>query len=159
MAGIVLNREDLSFSAAHFVTSGGVLEELSGHSYQLSLAMTGDLDSEGILVDFRDIKPAIKSVIQKYNHKTLVPLQSPYITVRVKGDSTTVECGSMHFVLPTSHCVFVDAVNSSTEILSGTILNEFLSLLQDELIRRLDYVRLTISESPGQSAFAECSMR
>lgn len=60
------------FSAAHRLTgSGGKCEELHGHNYKVEVIVEGDELKEGILLDFRELKSALKEVLTKIDHRYL----------------------------------------------------------------------------------------
>ena len=56
---IVIKR--FTFDAAHFVPSyHGKCEALHGHTYRLAVAVEGDLDAEGMVIDFAVLKDIVK---------------------------------------------------------------------------------------------------
>lgn len=153
--GLTLDREDLGFSAAHFMTSDGVLEELSGHSYQLSVEIIGALSSEGFIIDFRVLKPILKDIISIFNHKTIIPTRSDFIVVDRQEENVHIHYNEEFFSIPEAHCVLLDVPNISTEVLSGVMLRMLLDTLPPKITTALEKVRFAISESPGQTAFVE----
>lgn len=65
------------FSAAHSLREyKGQCEELHGHNWRVEIALTsGRLDSIGLVVDFRQLKAELKSVLEKLDHKHLNKLK------------------------------------------------------------------------------------
>ena len=61
------------FSAAHRLTgSGGKCESLHGHNFHVTLEVKGDeLDENGMLIDFKELKSALKTVLAKLDHSDL----------------------------------------------------------------------------------------
>lgn len=61
------------FAAAHRLTgSGGKCEALHGHNFRVTLEVMGDeLDDNGMLIDFGDMKKILKSVLGELDHSDL----------------------------------------------------------------------------------------
>lgn len=61
------------FSGAHrLVGSGGRCEALHGHNFHVTLEVKGDhLDKTGMLVDFGDLKKALKTILAELDHSDL----------------------------------------------------------------------------------------
>ena len=62
-----------SFSAAHMLKAvGGKCEELHGHNFKVEATVTAEnLNSSGILVDFRNVKEWLQEILDKLDHKHL----------------------------------------------------------------------------------------
>lgn len=62
-----------SFSAAHSLREyGGSCENLHGHNYRVEIAVQSDqLNSIGIVMDFRDLKKLLKEVLSGMDHSYL----------------------------------------------------------------------------------------
>ena len=64
---------DYSFSAAHALRDyKGENESTHGHNYKVRVSVEGEqLDSTGLLVDFIDLRDAVKSVVDRLDHRFL----------------------------------------------------------------------------------------
>ncbi|MDV8008957.1 6-carboxytetrahydropterin synthase QueD [Rhodococcus sp. IEGM 1318] len=62
-----------SFEASHQLPwHAGKCAKLHGHSYQLDVTVSGPLSSDGIVIDFGDLKAVVtKHVLDKYDHAHL----------------------------------------------------------------------------------------
>lgn len=62
-----------TFSAAHLLAEiGGKCEELHGHNFKVEVSVGApDLNSEGILVDFRQVKKWLKDILDRMDHQHL----------------------------------------------------------------------------------------
>lgn len=62
-----------SFSAAHLLTEiGGKCEELHGHNFKVEVTVGApNLNSEGILIDFRLVKKWLKDILEQMDHQHL----------------------------------------------------------------------------------------
>jgi 6-pyruvoyltetrahydropterin/6-carboxytetrahydropterin synthase len=153
---IEVDREDFNFSASQLLVSGGRLEELSGHNYQLSVRLRGRPDVDGIIRDFREVKGAIRLLISELNHRTLVPLEHNSLDVQVSDEVTLTGPGGERIVLPLAHCLLLPIINTSCECLANYVLQR----LWEEL--KLDQTEgcalsVSVGESPGQRAWVERS--
>lgn len=63
----------LKFSAAHNLRKlKGKCEALHGHNYKVEILVSSkELTEEGIVMDFGDLKSALKEVLEKLDHKYL----------------------------------------------------------------------------------------
>ncbi len=61
-----------SFSAAHTLDIGGKCENLHGHNFTVDVTVASkNLDSEGLVVDFRILKAWTDDVLEQLDHKFL----------------------------------------------------------------------------------------
>lgn len=60
------------FSAAHAVSVGGVMEELHGHDWRVTLLLRGErLDEEDLLVDFHLVELALGEAVAPFAGRTM----------------------------------------------------------------------------------------
>ncbi len=65
---------------------------LRGESWIVDLQLDGGLDEQGMVFDFGLVKPAVKQVIDEgVDHRLLVPLRSPHLSLERDGNSVTLE--------------------------------------------------------------------
>jgi len=64
---------ETDFSAAHQIKeAGGHCENLHGHNYKVQVFLEGEnLDTTGMLVDFREVKKKVKRCVDKLDHTYL----------------------------------------------------------------------------------------
>lgn len=64
---------DYTFAAGHALRNyKGKCENVHGHNYKLRVTVEGPaLDSTGLLVDFLDLRAAIKSLVDRLDHQFL----------------------------------------------------------------------------------------
>ena len=67
-----------SFSAAHILSEiGGKCEELHGHNFKVEITVAaGELNSTGLLIDFRFLKKVLGEILEDIDHKHLNTLIS-----------------------------------------------------------------------------------
>ncbi len=66
-------RVEASFSAAHFLQDyHGKCERLHGHNYKVYAHVKGsELDAGGMLLDFSELKKALRAVCEELDHRNL----------------------------------------------------------------------------------------
>ena len=62
-----------SFAAGHYLRNyKGKCENPHGHNYKVQVTLRGaELDKAGLLLDFKDVKDVMKSVIERLDHQML----------------------------------------------------------------------------------------
>src|SRR5262245_22673723 len=83
-------KEQLTFSAAHFITlPNGTCERLHGHNYRVAAEVSGPLDECQCVIDFIALRDALAALMGPLDHRVLLPTASRQI--RVTADKRTVE--------------------------------------------------------------------
>ena len=64
---------EYSFAAGHALRGyHGKCENVHGHNYKVRVVVSGEqLDSAGLLMDFVDVKQAIKALVERLDHRFL----------------------------------------------------------------------------------------
>ena len=78
---VVVEKEYLKFSAAHFIAYKGFREPLHGHNYQVSVAISGAVGPDGYVLDFGIVKQLTKEVCAELDERVLVPAKSDCLTI------------------------------------------------------------------------------
>jgi 6-pyruvoyltetrahydropterin/6-carboxytetrahydropterin synthase len=62
-----------SFSSAHLLSQiGGKCEELHGHNFRVEVTVAApDLNEAGLLIDFREVKKWLGTILEQMDHKHL----------------------------------------------------------------------------------------
>jgi len=61
------------WEAAHRIPwHPGKCQNLHGHSYKMDVEFEGDVDSNGIVIDFNDIKALIDPYVELFDHSTII---------------------------------------------------------------------------------------
>jgi 6-pyruvoyltetrahydropterin/6-carboxytetrahydropterin synthase len=64
---------DYSFAAGHALRNyKGKCENVHGHNYKVRVSVQGEnLDSTGLLIDFVDLRQAVKTIVDRLDHQFL----------------------------------------------------------------------------------------
>ena len=151
---VSVSKDYLTFSAAHFLTiPDHRCESLHGHNYVVTVIVEGPVDrSTGFVVDFAAVKKVLRPVIERIDHKVLVPAINQTVKILIEGDATVVEYrGARRFQFPTAHVAVVPVSDTTAELLA-----EYLAVaVRDGLVAAgvggIESVLVDVEESPGQS--------
>ena len=77
-----------SFAAGHFLRNyKGKCENPHGHNYKVLVTLQGnELDKAGLLLDFKDLKHAIKAVIERLDHQMINEIE-PFTLVNPSAEN------------------------------------------------------------------------
>jgi 6-pyruvoyltetrahydropterin/6-carboxytetrahydropterin synthase len=134
----------MHFSASHFLKSEDEVENLHGHNYMLTVKLTGPLNEDGMVYDFREVKSKALSICKRLDHKVLLPEKSETIKVKKSEEFIEVLVGEKRYVFPEEDCVIIPTKATSTELLAQHIL-ELLDFPKEFI------VKVCVSESEGKT--------
>jgi 6-pyruvoyltetrahydropterin/6-carboxytetrahydropterin synthase len=77
-----------SFAAGHYLRHyKGKCENPHGHNYKVRVTLAGEaLDKAGLLVDFKDLRDAMKQVIERLDHQMINDLE-PFTTLNPSAEN------------------------------------------------------------------------
>ena len=122
---IEVAKDYFNFASAHFlIFANGRREPLHGHNYQVSVAMEGELDRAGVVLDFITFKPLVKQVCDALDHRTLIQTSSSAIQVRKNAQEVEILYKKQKLVLPRGDVILLPIANTSTELLAEYIARQ-----------------------------------
>jgi 6-pyruvoyltetrahydropterin/6-carboxytetrahydropterin synthase len=155
---IRLDKEYFKFSCAHFlIFPDGSKERLHGHNYHVEVEIEGDLNSEGLVIDFLDAKPVIRELCDSLDEHWLVPGRHPELKIEHREDGhSSVVYREERYLVPTRELFVLPLNNTSVENLATWFGRELHGRLVERFgasqVRRLS---VAISETPGQRGVYE----
>ena len=123
-------RAEFGFYAAHIALYNGEVEPLHGHTFQVALRVSGQLDASGVVAEFSEIKPARRDAVAPLRRRTLVPGQAPELRITPNSESLSIICGRKQYLLPAEDVTMLPLVNTTLEALAGYLLSQVLPQLQ-----------------------------
>ncbi|MFX0107030.1 MAG: 6-pyruvoyl tetrahydropterin synthase family protein [Candidatus Hodarchaeota archaeon] len=138
----------MHFSSAHFVVGADYSESLHGHNYKVELKLIGQLNEEGMVLDFRDVKKKVIKVCKELDHKVILPSGSSRIYISSMNGSIEVSVDDKHYVFPKADCVILPIKATTTELLAEYVARQ---LSFPEEFR----VKVCVSESSGSKGCYE----
>ena len=111
---VCLEKDNLVFSAAHFITfNGDVCESLHGHNYRVKCEVVGPLDENGYVVDFIALRDALVEIVGTLDHRVVLPSQHSMIKVAQDGEEVLVTFREKRWVFPADNCVMLPIANTT----------------------------------------------
>jgi 6-pyruvoyltetrahydropterin/6-carboxytetrahydropterin synthase len=152
---VVVTKDHLVFSSAHFITfAGHRCEGLHGHNYRARVTLEGQLDEEVWFVfDFVTIKRIMKRLCDEIDHKVLLALDNPKLQVTEDGDTIRVAYeGTPRYAFPRCDCALLRVPNTTVEMLAELLTTRLRGELEKIGARGLTAIEMEVEENFGQSA-------
>lgn len=141
------------FCSGHFITyDGHECEPLHGHNYRAAAALEGPLDENAYVFDFTRLKRALRAVVDRLDHRMLLPTKSALIQVTKTGAEVQATYRDKRYVFPASDVVFLPIPNTTAEMLAWWISQELRQGL-GALPPGVTAIEVEVDESSGQRAF------
>lgn len=149
-----LAKQNFKFSAAHFlIFDEKSAERLHGHNYAVKVdieaPMEGEFHQDGYFVDFNVFKRFIKSCLDEWDERVLLPQLQKEMKFTDKGVSLEVHFRDRYYVFPQNEVVLLPVTNTSVEQLSRLLAAKF---MQEFAKYGVKSVMVTVEETPGQGA-------
>jgi len=148
---VLLEKEQLIFSAAHFITfAGNICESIHGHNYRVRCEVTGELDENGYVVDFIALRDALNTIVRQLDHKVLLPRDSSLIHVSSNDQEVIVQFEQKRWIFPEDNCMILPVANTTAELLAKFIAQELMKLDDPRLQNAIDEILVAVDENEGQ---------
>jgi 6-pyruvoyltetrahydropterin/6-carboxytetrahydropterin synthase len=150
---VQITKENLKFSAAHFIAYPGFREPLHGHNYQVGVRIEGSLGPMGYVLDFGLIKKQLKEIVDRLDERTIIPARSECLKIDQIGNQVHVYYEQDEFVFPAADLALLEIAHSSAEELARFIWNElYNSLNNQKILKDVKSIEISVAEGPGQAA-------
>ncbi len=154
MYRVHVSKDYLVFASAHFITfEGHRCEPLHGHNYRVQVMLEGALEDESWYVfDFSRLKKMMRRLCDEIDHRMLVPLENPRLTVGQEGDSISIALdGKPRYVFPKEDCVLLPIPNTTVEMLAHLLAGRIRAELTPGDLARLTAIEVEVEENFGQA--------
>ena len=152
---VSVTKDNIVFASAHFITfPGHQCETLHGHNYRTRVVVEGGLDPEAHYVfNFVELKLLMKRLVDKIDHKVLLPLENSKIQIAEQGDSVTVAYeGKPRYVFPKIDCALLPIPNTTVEMLARYLAGRVRAELAASGAVQLKAIEIEVEENFGQLA-------
>jgi 6-pyruvoyltetrahydropterin/6-carboxytetrahydropterin synthase len=143
-------KEKIRFSSAHVIPEYKKCGRLHGHTYAVHIKLYGEPDSKGIILDFSIIKEILINIINKLDHKILIPKDSKLAKIKIDKNFIIMNTLGKSYNFPKDDCILLPIDSTSAEKLSLFILKKF-----NKNIRKYDNIKkieLGVDEGFGKGA-------
>ncbi len=148
---VLLQKEQLVFSSAHFITfAGDICECLHGHNYGLRAEVEGSLDENRYVIDFIAFRDALSELAKQLDHHMLLPTMHPMIQVDEQIDEVTVRFRKKRWVFPREDCMLLPIANTTAEEIAWWIATQLKKKLYSQIGPRLSMLEVGVDENHGQ---------
>ncbi len=148
-------RTNIRFSSAHFIPRLGKCSRIHGHDYGIQLRLFG-VRQDGILIDFTDLKGAMREAISDLDHKLLLPAKSREVSVAASNGEVEIRYEDKRIVAPEADVHLCDVEVTSSEELSFYIASRIAGKLAGR--KNLRKLEVCVEEGPGQGSFSEIDL-
>jgi 6-pyruvoyltetrahydropterin/6-carboxytetrahydropterin synthase len=156
---IYIDKESHKFSAAHFtIFSATERERLHGHNFSVAARIVAPVDANGLTGDYAVYKAQLKKLCDMLDEYTLIPAESPYLTVAEEGDYYQVTHDQDVLLLLRADTLVLPVRNTTVEDLSYYLLQMLVAdtaFLQVQDIREIEVL---VSSGPGQTGASDWSL-
>ncbi|HEU4564745.1 MAG TPA: 6-carboxytetrahydropterin synthase [Gemmatimonadaceae bacterium] len=152
---VTVTKDYLVFASAHFITyEGHKCETLHGHNYRVTATLEGGLDPESWYVfDFVALKKTMKGLCDELDHRVLLPLENPRLTIEERDDMVSVAYdGRPRYLFPRRDCVLLPIPNSTVEMLAVWLTGRLREEVRRAGATHIQAIEMEVEENFGQSA-------
>jgi 6-pyruvoyltetrahydropterin/6-carboxytetrahydropterin synthase len=157
---IYIDKESHKFSAAHFtIFSASERERLHGHNFSVAARLVAPVDDNGLTGDYAVYKAQLKKLCDLLDEYTLIPANSPYLTVVEEGDYYRVRHDQDELLFLQSDTRVLPLRNTTVEDLSHYLLEMLVEdkpFLEAQDIREIEVL---VSSGPGQTGSSYWSLQ
>lgn len=148
---VELIKEQLVFSAAHFITfAGDICERIHGHNYGVKATVCGELDENRYVIDFIAFRDALASITRELDHHVLLPKDHPLIKVRSENNEVIASFREKRWVFPEEDCVILPVINTTAEEIAAWMASKVRDALKPAIKHPLKWIEVGIDENFGQ---------
>ena len=144
-------RAKLRFSACHFIPDHPSCGCLHGHTFAVSIRLTGELENE-FVVDFIELKTAVRSICDELDHRVLIASNDSRLKVEVgeRECEVLMKAANKRYVLPREDVVLLPTSSVSSEALCTYIAEKLREHLSP--MKNLSELSVRVDEGAGQGA-------
>ncbi len=150
---IKIHKDYLKFSAAHFlIFPDGTAERLHGHNYKVYVEVESCLDDHGLVLNFHEIKPLVREVVDELDEHLLLPGEHPTLTAERRDDGQMeVRYQERRYLIPADEVIVLPINNTSAENLAWFVCQQIRDRIQKKFPNvALERLAVGVEETPGQ---------
>jgi 6-pyruvoyltetrahydropterin/6-carboxytetrahydropterin synthase len=147
-------KEYFNFAASHFlIFENGSREPLHGHNYRVSLKGDALSLTSDMVFDFLDIKPIVRDVCNRLDHKLLLPGEHAKLKIFTKEKNYQVLCpDGSEFSFPQEDVLILPIANTSAERLAIYLAQQIDAIVKEKFQYQFKNLEVEVEETRGQCA-------
>lgn len=142
---------DIRFSSAHFLPTHDKCQRLHGHDYSVSVEIEG-YSAKGFVVDFLEVEKMLREIVDKLDHRLLLPNQSEKLEWHESGNNVDISYNGKLLSVPREFTYHINVDSTSSEEISDHLAGILMERLKDE--SNVKSLTLCLYEGPGRGACA-----
>nr|MDO8109346.1 6-carboxytetrahydropterin synthase [Candidatus Sigynarchaeota archaeon] len=145
---IIVDGIQHKFSSAHFIVGHDKCGRLHGHNFHVAVEFGGPLDPRyNFVVDFIDVKNAIKAEVDKLDHRILIPTASKDLVLKESKDNLDFTFSGKRYSVPRDDVCLLPLPAVTSELLAKHF--------HDVLSQRFKGFKIKVRIGETSSTFAE----
>ena len=151
---VSVEKEQLIFSAAHFITfADNICESIHGHNYRVRCHVSGDLEQNSYVVDFIALRDHLLKLTSQWDHHVLLPTKHETIRVEVEENEVVARFENRRWVFPADDCALLEIDNTTAARLAELIAADVVDGLLNANQVSWKKLSVGVDENEGQWAF------
>ncbi|NMC08481.1 MAG: 6-carboxytetrahydropterin synthase [Candidatus Lokiarchaeota archaeon] len=144
---IIVDGNMHKFSSAHFVIGHDKCGRIHGHNFHVGVEVSGPLDGRHFVLDFMDVKKAIKAEVDMLDHRILLPTGAKDLVLKEINGSLEFTQSGKKYVLPKEDACLLPLPAITSELLAKHF--------HDALSRKFKGYKIKVRIGETSSSFAE----
>jgi len=136
-----------NFSSAHFLLGHAKCGRIHGHNWKVKVEIEGDLEEHGWVIDFTVLKGITDELLNKFDHKMLLP---DSITYEYINENLNFTANSKKYSFPKEDCVILPIKNVTCENMSCLLHRELKENLKN--FKNIHGLEVVVYERDEQGA-------
>lgn len=136
-----------NFSSAHFLLGHEKCGSIHGHNWKVKVEVEGEVEEHGWVIDFTLLKNITEELLDKFDHKILLPNS---ITYNYNNENLDFIANSKKYSFPKEDCVILPINNVTCENFAYFLHNELWKILKK--FRNIHSLEVTVNEKDDQGA-------
>ena len=151
-ATIELHKEELKFSAGHFMLySATHRENMHGHDYQVNVAFDCTVENNGMSFDCRHYKQRLLKLCQQLDYHFILPSQSEYLRLEETHDQWIAHFGTESLSFLKKDAVVLPISNATLEDLSYWFLQQLIVNTAELSEHKIHAITVRVFNGRGES--------
>ncbi len=150
---VLIERGNLGFSAAHFITFENTAEPLHGHNYGVRVEVSGDLTEDSYVLDFVVLKTITRELCKELDHRFLLPRQSKHLQISEQPQAWEIRFKEQRYLIPRESVVPLPVDNATAERLAEYLAGRIVERLRARGAQNLKTITVGVEETEMQTAW------
>lgn len=144
-------RSSIRFDAAHMIPGHPKCGRLHGHTYAIHVEVHGTQGASGFIMDFGEVKSALKRIADRLDHHVLLPAKSPHARLTMGPGAVTFDALGKRYEIPREDAELLPIEHTSAESLAEHVAD--LLLAEVRFPANVTRVEIGVDESYGKGAW------